>query len=514
MGVCCIWCGLGMVSAPIYDWEKEENQWDDLIDRVAFNLDECDPDPDLWSPEECSEEFFNLVISMKGRGRIYAKEACLLCYLSSRAGQALRGEDCKGAVWRLGKKPGSDHFPRHFDKIVQPNGLNEDQRSVPCPIWNRFDGSRGTENIAMLNVHETLAQEVANNDTLLERLQALHDEALLPPVYYSSPVVVQHGEGVFPLVVYMDSVPFAKKDAAFGLFIYNIITGMRHLVLALRKNQLCRCGCKGWCTLYPALLHVRHCTDAAADGTYPRTGFPLDDEVRAGRAGSSLGAKFTVIFTKGDMMEFVKTLAFAGFGHRFFPCPVCRAPREELSSTDNVSSVSFSFAAKTYNDMDQACLQCEVEVVLSLENHSFIRSKLAYDRRGKLARGRYLSVACEIGGVHIDKYDRLEPCVLVQDIGAGFDNITGFPVTVLFWRTAKTRWVYHRNPMWSPQSGHTHDRTLVFDWLHTLSLGLSKHMLQQWNNAFPFQLIAFGMNFLCIIRRRGRLVLTLRRLLI
>ena len=63
----------------------------------------------------------------------------------------------------------------------------------------------------MLNVHETLAQEVANNDTLLETLQALHDEALLPPVYYSSPVVVQHGLGVFPLVVYMDSVPFAKR---------------------------------------------------------------------------------------------------------------------------------------------------------------------------------------------------------------------------------------------------------------------------------------------------------------
>ena len=89
-------------------------------------------------------------------------------------------------------------------------------------------------------------------------LQQMHDLCELPQAYYTSPVVQQYGHKVFPYILYMDGICFAKRDTLLGLFVYNMVTGHRCLFAVLRKSELCQCGCRGWCTMYVRFVYT-HC---------------------------------------------------------------------------------------------------------------------------------------------------------------------------------------------------------------------------------------------------------------
>ena len=55
---------------------------------------------------------------------------------------------------------------------------------------------------------------------------------------------------VHPSALYVDHVgSTTKRDGVVGFFIYSLVTQRRHLRVAVRKSDLCRCGCRGWCSL-------------------------------------------------------------------------------------------------------------------------------------------------------------------------------------------------------------------------------------------------------------------------
>ena len=57
------------------------------------------------------------------------------------------------------------------------------------------------------------------------------------------------GTDVHPLALYVDGVRHTKRDGVIGFFIYSLVTPRRHLCVAVRKSDLCRCGCRGWCSM-------------------------------------------------------------------------------------------------------------------------------------------------------------------------------------------------------------------------------------------------------------------------
>lgn len=57
-----------------------------------------------------------------------------------------------------------------------------------------------------------------------------------------------------------------REDSFVGVFIYNLITGVRHMTTVLLKSMLCRCGCRGWCTYYPVFLMMAWSFKALATG--------------------------------------------------------------------------------------------------------------------------------------------------------------------------------------------------------------------------------------------------------
>eukprot|EP00969_Alexandrium_andersonii_P167310 7396061-Alexandrium_andersonii.AAC.1 len=103
----------------------------------------------------------------------------------------------------------------------------------------------------------------------------------------------------------MDGVSFARADSVLGVWVYNVVTQLRHLAAVFRKSELCQCGCDGWCSLFPLFswLHWSFC--ALAEGKYPRerhdqTPFNAKEQTRAELAGTEVGFRMAVTFVKGD----------------------------------------------------------------------------------------------------------------------------------------------------------------------------------------------------------------------
>ena len=78
--------------------------------------------------------------------------------------------------------------------------------------------------------------------------------------YRSQPLVVQARNNEMPLpiplAVYLDgvsptSVLAGRSDSLLGVWVVNLVTWKRHLLSVTRGLDMCRCGCKWWCTLYP-----------------------------------------------------------------------------------------------------------------------------------------------------------------------------------------------------------------------------------------------------------------------
>ena len=76
-------------------------------------------------------------------------------------------------------------------------------------------------------------------ESLVER-QWAHDYLRHPVVVAESP-----SERVWPLALCLDGVSFLKRDGLLGLTMYNLCSGERHLLLIVRRSDLCRCGCQG-----------------------------------------------------------------------------------------------------------------------------------------------------------------------------------------------------------------------------------------------------------------------------
>ena len=189
--------------------------------------------------------------------------------------------------------------------------------------------------------------------------------------------------------------------------------------------------------------------DALALGKYPSFNylgeeFSGADEGRELLKGKSLGAKFVIIFLKGDWAEFSSTLGFPTFAHTYFSCPLCCAPREGLHCRDEWHRRSMPYEKRTHVMMDMACTAAEINVSINnAHEHSMIRRNLRYSREAGKKKdlfGRCLSSVEGIDFAPLAVGDRLEPSRSCTDIGSSFDNCKDYPLHVTFWRESSQSW--------------------------------------------------------------------------
>ena len=429
------------------------------------------------SRKEMGEALAEMLMRIKYQHRpLYAKDVCILAYLAHGAGAT-------GPVEKLRFRPDapSGHFQRHLDSVLAVPGASEFTQPVEMPVhagWG--DGARIMERRPMVPFHEELSKQLADDPRIFDKLASMHELKKLPPSYYDSPVVIKYGRRTFPFVLYLDGIVFAKRDSLLGFFVYNLVTGKRICICVLRKSELCKCGCRGWCTLFVVFCHIRASIDAAAEGRRPHRRFDGSafwdmEEHRTDLAGLVLEAHVCMLVLKGDWAEFTSTLGFPTFSNLYSPCPICFAPKENFLELGGFSPDNFPYQEKTFKDIKDACERCKIRVALTAVLHREIRKRLLYDKRKSSTAylGRYLAeVVTAPGGEVLLPGDRLEPSFELMDVGDGFDNLTAFPFVVTFWRRSEETLALHRNPLWNEETGCTHDRVMGVDNLHTLSLGV------------------------------------------
>ncbi len=109
--------------------------------------------------------------------------------------------------------------------------------------------------------HEVLDKEMQQTPKVIAELRDQIATRSFPDAYFDHPVVKQYEaepmRPVMPCALFLDGVPFTKRDGLLGIVVYSLISFKRHLLAVFRKSNMCKCGCRGWCSLWPVFDLIR-----------------------------------------------------------------------------------------------------------------------------------------------------------------------------------------------------------------------------------------------------------------
>jgi hypothetical protein len=396
-----------------------------------------------------------------------ANQFCTLMHWISECGVA------KAKPYGMAPGKASGKYMRHVDKVVGYAACSGDLYEMQVPGHGKHDLSRTLHNVIVLPCHEGLAQDMEAH-AYRHRVREYLDSADLPRAYTEHPKVRDQPPGsVAPVALYIDAVPYSQTDSVIGFWLECMATTKRHLFAIFRKRQLCRCGCRGWCTFHSLFLMIRWCLAALAEGVWPdmrHDGQPwrLSDVSRQAKAGSAMVFKAACVFVKGDWAEYASTLGFPNWMDGLRPCFECPAHGADMYSPLGHTVNALRWVCNDDTDYEAACVRCEVQVMLSADTKNIVLNHLRWDKRKDGSHGRAL--AQDIPQLGLLANDRLEPCDACPDVGA-FEELAP-PCRVLFWRLNRESLAKHRNPLFCDAVGISPKRNLTIDLLHAFYLGV------------------------------------------
>ena len=444
-------------------------------DWQATGSDEETSDDEV-SAESAGEIFSSYVLDLLYKGKISAKDACLVFYWAHLSGAPDR-------VGQLGFPPNkpSGHYQRHLDCVLQTK-MHGEWYTVQVPGHNKHDQSRCVRPTPVLLPYDEVVEEVITSPAFASDLSAKVSSGDLPDAFYDHPNRNRHVDGIMdvPIGLFVDAVPTVKRDSCIGFFLFNIITQTRFLIAVLRKRCLCHCGCRGWCSYFAIWDYLRWALTAFAVGYYPlqkHDGTAWGPGRDADRAGQRMPCRGLTIQLKADWAEWGSSLGFASHATNLYPCVCCFASQEDWHHMDDVAYGRLPWCPTCSDDYRDACALCEIHVTLTCrQDHAAVRRLLRFDRRPDGGRGRCLSEP--LPGLHLERGDRLEPSSSCPDIGVGFDDLANgpFPVEICFWRRSKETSVRHRCPIMDVP-GCT-PSSLMIDTLHCIFLGVVPRFLE------------------------------------
>ena len=459
----------------MHSWEQRarDQSWAhcarDPTDANGDPVDESD-DEDAEG-EDAEEKLIELLVELKWSGRaLSARSLCVICWWASRLAGA------KGIVGKFALRPSSQSgkFQPKLDKELGISLHDESQiMTIKTPGHWKGDFGRTVHDMPVIAPSTLLKAELAKPGVMEETTRVVRSKTL-PPAYYEHKIVKANVRTVVPLTIYLDGVPFLKKDSVVGIFVYCPITGRRHLAVVLRKSHMCKCGCRGWCTLYAVHRFLQWDFQAMMAGTHPRhkpcgVAYVEADGVRFELAGTSLDFLGAGIHIKGDLMEMCTSLALPGWRSNISPCLKCWCTRDNMHDFRGASPRGLPWPEVTNQDYHDACTACEFWRLLTAQQHRAIRALLFYDKSEKGQKGRCL--LSDVPALNLLQGDRLEPHAGMADIGAGFDTVTEFPVQVLFWRSSLETRARRRNPLFDEVLGIWLN-SIAIDSLHAMHLGV------------------------------------------
>ena len=439
------------------------------------------------------DELAHMIIQLKHDGKLSAKQACILSFWAEKAGAG-------GFVSKLAMHPEhqSGKYSRKFDEAVGSGLGNCQFYNVRLGRRHRHDASRRFDLVPTIPPHEALAEELRSSQEAGAELARAKAEGELPPRYLNHPAVLgaPAGVDVHPICLYLDAVPYHRMDSALGVWVYFMLTGQRHLVCVLRRSELCACGCRGWCSMFPVFDMLGWSFAAMLRGEHPNARHDVqpwreEDAGRASYAGEELGFRAVCVLVKGDWHEFCHTIGVPSWRDNHAPCPLCFASLASWYSPRGLSPVHMPHGTKRLEHYLAACRACTIEVDVTAPHHAQLRGLLQYDKRKSGGScGRALTQ--DVPALGLRNGARLEPSQALPDV-ASFEE-TPTPFRVSFWRRSAETFTRHANPLFGARTGVSSEY-LSIDWLHALSMGVFQFFLAElvwdlivanvWNESGP-----------------------------
>jgi hypothetical protein len=321
--------------------------------------------------------------------------------------------------------------------------------------------------------HERLHKEVSESPEILAQARDM-----VWPTSFEEHKVVRAapagGPPVIPLAFYLDGAQYTKGGASVLIFVVcNLVSGARHLVAVLKKKDMCKCGCRGWCSVRPIMQFLHWSFAALARGVFPVAThegepWPETDEYRFSQAGKALVLTAAVQQVRGDWAEFSHTLGFPTWKHMDYPCLWCRADKDSMYAWGDLRERELAWEENDEASYEAACQRCEIHVTIqTIAQRDRVAALLFYDKKIQGSRGRALKGP--VADLRLKRGDRLEPCAGLRDVGA-FGSLD-VPASLVFWRPTLETLARHRNPIFSADTGITIG-SLRVDTLHCLYLGV------------------------------------------
>ena len=419
--------------------------------------------------DEAAQAFVEHLMAMKNsNAAVSAKSMCIACYWAGKFG-------APESIVKLGFRPGasSGHYQRHLDFVMGTRPSEQNLCTIPVPMYSKHELKRSIVDMPVLVPHEIIDEDLRSNASYAVQLSTAIEKNELPPSYHEHPVVRDATPGtlVAPYGLFVDGVGFSKTDGFIGFWIVDIVCRVHTLVAALRKRWLCRCGCKGWCSVFAVLDFLRWSFTCASAAINPATKWN-GDPWPPGSIGFKLAnaaMKFKVAITrlKGDWMEWATTFGLSSWSSVLYACCLCHCDLESMHD-GYIAGDPSTFASITPLDYEEACTRCEqIRWIASEQQHASLRAVLKFDEKKK---GRVLDR--DLPELELLAGDRLEATSEHPDI-LGYDRCESYPVRFVFWRRCLETFVRRRNPLFSIPGVTI--LLLCVDILHCIYLGIAQH---------------------------------------
>ena len=186
-----------------------------------------------------------------------------------------------------------------------------------CPGCEKHSKhERVTLKVPMVPLQSCFQLQLDENPLMINDLSTSIRQSEWTEQYYTHPVVTSNPrENVLPRALYLDGIPFNNRDGCISFYAVNLLTKAHHNIVNLRKSDTCRCGCRGWCSLFPILLAINWmmvclATGQNVDVSFINVLFPF---VVCQLRGA-------LIHINGDWKEICGSLGFPTWASVLHPC--------------------------------------------------------------------------------------------------------------------------------------------------------------------------------------------------
>ncbi|CAE6971965.1 unnamed protein product [Symbiodinium sp. CCMP2592] len=306
----------------------------------------------------------------------------------------------------VAKSHGHQHVRRNAGKFYP----EPDVTYINTPLFMKRETRRVNERVPMM-LPSKLFELFVEKPEVLSKSEKRYEFFNGLSCFEQHPVVSQarsQGIPVRPIALYWDGVRYSVHDSFTGFFVTDLLSEQKFLSFLLSGLDMCQCGCRGWCSLYPALLEwTRDLQKLAARDT----------------------VRYAVLDIQTDWPAWLEVVGARFWSHGKFPCPLCMINQEQLCQphAEGVTVVSMPYELFTH-DTYEVTLR-EFTKVVPIPDAETMRTITRHLEYKKATLGRAL--VCDLPQLGLRKGWRLEPCPGLPDVGQF--EFTPLPFDCTFW---------------------------------------------------------------------------------